>query len=228
MIDHCPRRGQRAHLVIRWHGGDHSALKSGRTHGQHRWSARARLSIWCVTGATDADKRSLRCSIARQDDRARQRRTQSRVEPAASQCDCDLSEGERRERGEVTLDRPLQPCPSARRRAPSDQGWQLARVSSVRRAVDHQGGRPGTAMGRLDRPRRGVRRPAIRCKKCWNSNAWTVSIMKRLVPPMRSRALGVEEAPEASSRTWPSSTRIREDELVDVLEHRNLAQRCDS
>ncbi len=96
------------HLVIRWYGGDHSALKVRRNRtGQHRWSAAAEtIDLMRVLARQMPDK-----AIASVLNRAGKTTgcgngwTQSRVCSLRSHnAIATYREGERRARGEVTLD----------------------------------------------------------------------------------------------------------------------------
>jgi excisionase family DNA binding protein len=95
-------------LVIRWHGGDHSSLRVKKNHsGQHRWSAEAEtIDLVRVLARQMPDK-----AIASVLNRAGKTTgrgngwTQSRVCSLRSHNEiATYREGERRERGEVTLD----------------------------------------------------------------------------------------------------------------------------
>jgi len=95
-------------LVIRWHGGDHSSLKVKKNRsGQHRWSAEAEtIDLVRVLARQMPDK-----AIASVLNRAGKTTgrgngwTQSRVCSLRSHNEiATYREGERRERGEITLD----------------------------------------------------------------------------------------------------------------------------
>jgi excisionase family DNA binding protein len=95
-------------LVIRWHGGDHSSLKVKKNRtGQHRWSAEGEtIDLVRVLARQMPDK-----AIASVLNRAGKTTgrgngwTQSRVCSLRNHNDiATYREGERRERGEVTLD----------------------------------------------------------------------------------------------------------------------------
>jgi DNA invertase Pin-like site-specific DNA recombinase len=118
-------------LVIRWHGGDHSALKVRKNRtGQHRWSAEGEtIDLVRVLARQMPDK-----AIASVLNRAGKTTgrgngwTQSRVCSLRSHnAIATYREGERRERGEVTLDEAataLSVSPSTARRLIKDS--QLA------------------------------------------------------------------------------------------------------
>ncbi|MGH8596455.1 MAG: excisionase family DNA-binding protein [Gammaproteobacteria bacterium] len=95
-------------LVIRWHGGDHSALKVRKNRsGQHRWSAEGETVDLVRVLARQMPDRAIAAVLNRAGKTTGRGNgwTQSRV--------CSLRnhnaittyrEGERQERGEITLD----------------------------------------------------------------------------------------------------------------------------
>ena len=130
-------------LVIRWHGGDHSALKVKKNRtGQHRWSAAGEtIDLVRVLARQMPDK-----AIAPVLNRAGKTTgrgngwTQSRV--------CSLRshnaiptyrEGERRDRGEVTLDE----AAAALSVSPSTVRRLIKMVNSWR--ISFAKGRPGSS-----------------------------------------------------------------------------------
>jgi hypothetical protein len=95
-------------LVIRWHGGDHSALKVKKNcSGQHRWSAAAEVvDLVRVLARQMPDK-----AIASVLNRAGKRTGRGNGWTSSRVCSlrnnhriASYRDGERRERGEVTLD----------------------------------------------------------------------------------------------------------------------------
>ena len=95
-------------LVIRWHGGDHSALKVKKNRtGQHRWSAAAATVDLVRVLARQMPDKAIASVLNRAGKTTGRGNgwTQSRVCSLRSHnAIATYCEGERRERGEVTLD----------------------------------------------------------------------------------------------------------------------------
>jgi excisionase family DNA binding protein len=95
-------------LVIRWHGGDHSALKVKKNRtGQHRWSAAGETVDLVRTLARQMPDKAIAAVLNRAGKTTGRGNgwTQSRVCSLRSHnAIATYREGERRERGEVTLD----------------------------------------------------------------------------------------------------------------------------
>ena len=95
-------------LVIRWHGGDHSALKVKKNRtGQHRWSAAGETVDLVRVLARQMPDKAIASVLNRAGKTTGRGNgwTQSRVCSLRSHNDiATYREGERRERGEVTLD----------------------------------------------------------------------------------------------------------------------------
>jgi excisionase family DNA binding protein len=95
-------------LVIRWHGGDHSALKVKKNRsGQHRWSAPGETVDLVRVLARQMPDKAIASVLNRAGKTTGRGNgwTQSRVCSLRSHNDiATYREGERRERGEVTLD----------------------------------------------------------------------------------------------------------------------------
>jgi excisionase family DNA binding protein len=95
-------------LVIRWHGGDHSSLKVKKNRtGQHRWSAEAETIDLVRVLARQMPDRAIASVLNRAGKTTGRGNgwTQSRVCSLRSHNDiATYREGERRDRGEVTLD----------------------------------------------------------------------------------------------------------------------------
>ena len=95
-------------LVIRWHGGDHSALKVKKNRsGQHRWSAAAEVVDLVRVLARQMPDKAIASVLNRAGKKTGRGNgwTQSRVCSLRSNHGiATYREGERRERGEVTLD----------------------------------------------------------------------------------------------------------------------------
>jgi DNA invertase Pin-like site-specific DNA recombinase len=95
-------------LVIRWHGGDHSALKVKKNRsGQHRWSAAAAVVDLVRVLARQMPDKAIASVLNRAGKKTGRGNgwTQSRVCSLRSNHGiATYREGERRERGEVTLD----------------------------------------------------------------------------------------------------------------------------
>ncbi|MER9001965.1 hypothetical protein NKH58_30155 [Mesorhizobium australicum] len=115
-------------LVIRWHGGAHSALKVGKNRsGQHRWSAEGETIDLVRVPARQMPDRAIASVLNRAGKTTGRGNgwTQSRVCSLRNHNEIPAyREGERQERGEVTLDEAAtgsvcQPID----RAPSDQRW---------------------------------------------------------------------------------------------------------
>ena len=132
-------------LVIRWHGGDHSALKVKKNRtGQHRWSAAGEtIDLVRVLARQMPDK-----TIAPVLNRAG--KTTGRGNGWTQSRECSLRnhnaipayrEGERRERGEVTLDEAaaaLSVSPSTVRRL--FKRWSVLGESALQGGtLDHPG-----------------------------------------------------------------------------------------
>jgi excisionase family DNA binding protein len=95
-------------LVIRWHGGDHSALKVKKNRsGQHRWSASGETVDLVRVLARQMPDKAIASVLNRAGKTTGRGNgwTKSRVCSLRSHNDiAAYREGERRERGEVTLD----------------------------------------------------------------------------------------------------------------------------
>jgi excisionase family DNA binding protein len=95
-------------LVIRWHGGDHSALKVKKNRtGQHRWSAEGETIDLVRVLARQMPDKAIAAVLNRAGKTTGRGNgwTQSRVCSLRSHnAIATYREGERRERGEVTLD----------------------------------------------------------------------------------------------------------------------------
>jgi len=95
-------------LVIRWHGGDHSSLKVKKNRsGQHRWSAEAETVDLVRVLARQMPDKAIASVLNRAGKTTGRGNgwTQSRVCSLRSHNEiATYREGERRERGEVTLD----------------------------------------------------------------------------------------------------------------------------
>jgi excisionase family DNA binding protein len=95
-------------LVIRWHGGDHSALKVRKNRtGQHRWSAAGETVDLVRVLARQMPDKAIASVLNRAGKTTGRGNgwTQSRVCSLRSHnAIATYREGERRERGEVTLD----------------------------------------------------------------------------------------------------------------------------
>jgi excisionase family DNA binding protein len=95
-------------LVIRWHGGDHSALKVKKNRtGQHRWSAAGETVDLVRVLARQMPDKAIAAVLNRAGKTTGRGNgwTKSRVCSLRSHNDIAAHrEGERRERGEVTLD----------------------------------------------------------------------------------------------------------------------------
>lgn len=95
-------------LVIRWHGGDHSSLKVKKNRsGQHRWSAPGETVDLVRVLARQMPDKAIASVLNRAGKTTGRGNgwTQSRVCSLRSHNDiATYREGERRERGEVTLD----------------------------------------------------------------------------------------------------------------------------
>lgn len=95
-------------LVIRWHGGDHSSLKVKKNRtGQHRWSAEAETVDLVRVLARQMPDKAIASVLNRAGKKTGRGNgwTQSRVCSLRSHNEiATYREGERRERGEVTLD----------------------------------------------------------------------------------------------------------------------------
>jgi excisionase family DNA binding protein len=95
-------------LVIRWHGGDHSALKVKKNRtGQHRWSAAGETVDLVRVLARQMPDKAIAPVLNRVGKTTGRGNgwTQSRVCSLRSHNEiATYREGERRERGEVTLD----------------------------------------------------------------------------------------------------------------------------
>jgi hypothetical protein len=95
-------------LVIRWHGGDHSALKVKKNRsGQHRWSAAAEVVDLVRVLARQMPDKAIASVLNRAGKKTGRGNgwTQSRLCSLRSNHGiATYREGERRERGEVTLD----------------------------------------------------------------------------------------------------------------------------
>lgn len=95
-------------LVIRWHGGDHSALKVKKNRsGQHRWSASGETVDLVRVLARQMPDKAIASVLNRAGKTTGRGNgwTKSRVCSLRSHNDiATYREGERRERGEVTLD----------------------------------------------------------------------------------------------------------------------------
>jgi excisionase family DNA binding protein len=95
-------------LVIRWHGGDHSALKVRKNRtGQHRWSAAGETVELVRVLARQMPDKAIASVLNRAGKTTGRGNgwTQSRVCSLRSHnAIATYREGERRERGEVTLD----------------------------------------------------------------------------------------------------------------------------
>ena len=95
-------------LVIRWHGGDHSSLKVKKNRtGQHRWSAAGETVDLVRVLARQMPDKAIASVLNRAGKTTGRGNgwTQSRVCSLRSHNDiATYREGERRERGEVTLD----------------------------------------------------------------------------------------------------------------------------
>ena len=95
-------------LVIRWHGGDHSALKVKKNRtGQHRWSVAGETVDLARVLARQMPDKAIASVLNRAGKTTGRGNgwTKSRVCSLRSHNDiAAYREGERRERGEVTLD----------------------------------------------------------------------------------------------------------------------------
>jgi hypothetical protein len=95
-------------LVIRWHGSDHSALKVKKNRsGQHRWSAAGETVDLVRALARQMPDKAIAAVLNRAGKTTGRGNgwTQSRVCSLRSNNDiATYREGERRERGDVTLD----------------------------------------------------------------------------------------------------------------------------
>lgn len=118
-------------LTIRWHGGDHSALKVKKNRsGRHRWSADAEVVDLVRVLARQMPDKAIASLLNRAGKRTGRGNgwTSSRVCSLRNNYDiATYREGERRERGEITLDEAavaLSVSPSSVRRLIQDR--QLA------------------------------------------------------------------------------------------------------
>ena len=119
-------------LVIRWHGGDHSALKVKKNRsGQHRWSAAAEVVDLVRVLARQMPDKAIASVLNRAGKKTGRGNgwTQSRVCSLRSNHGiATYREGERRERGEVTLDEAAAALSvSASTRAAAHPGWSRSR-----------------------------------------------------------------------------------------------------
>ena len=166
-------------LVIRWHGGDHSALKVKKNRtGQHRWSAAGEtIDLVRVLARQMPDKAiaSVLNRAGKTTGAATAGRSHGCAACAVTMRFATYREGERRERGEVTLDEAaaaLSVSPSTVRRLIKDgqlaanqlckgAPWIIQRRRLGPNRREERGDRPSSATSAVQRSR---------CKKRLNSN----------------------------------------------------------
>lgn len=132
-------------LVIRWHGGDRSALKVKKNRsGQHRWSAAGEtVDLVRVLARQMPDKVASVLNRSGKTTGGGNGWTKSRVCSFSHNDIAAYREGERRDRGEVTLDQAaaaLSVSPSTVRRLIKD-GQLAAKPALQRGTLDHQSSR---------------------------------------------------------------------------------------